>query len=119
MQERGTSCNAVIVISRSRDRAERSRGQRALVGCWNELIHHCLLHCSPPAMEPQGLLHWANSIRLTMATDPGRLVFKEQVQTHGFMFLDDYLDNIVSGAKAEYVPSFLLTPVFLTCCIVL
>jgi hypothetical protein len=60
-------------------------------------------------MEPQGLLHWANSIRLTMASDPGRLVFKEQVQTHGFMFLDDYLENIVSGAKAEYVLSFLVS----------
>ena len=52
-------------------------------------------------MDYPGLLSWANSIRLTMASDPGRQVFKDQVQTHGFMFLEDYLDNIVSGAKAE------------------
>jgi hypothetical protein len=52
-------------------------------------------------MDHPGLLSWANSIRLTMASDPGRQVFKDQVQTHGFMFLEDYLDNIVSGAKAE------------------
>lgn len=53
-------------------------------------------------MAHPGLLNWANSIRLTMASDPGRQVFKDQVQTHGFLFLDDYLDNIVSGAKQEY-----------------
>lgn len=56
-------------------------------------------------MEQSGLLSWANGICLTMASDPGRQVFKDQVQTHGFVFLEDYLDNIVSGAKAESVAS--------------
>jgi len=36
-----------------------------------------------------------------MATDPGRQLFKDQVDAHGFRFLDDYLENIVSGAKEE------------------
>jgi len=54
-------------------------------------------------MAHLGLLNWANSIRQTMASDAGRQVFKDEVQTHGFLFLDDYLDNIVSGAKQEYV----------------
>jgi hypothetical protein len=52
-------------------------------------------------MATEGLLQWANHIRLTMATDPGRALFKEQVQTHGFSFLDNYLDNILSNAKPE------------------
>lgn len=53
-------------------------------------------------MEYPGLLNWANSVRLTMANDSGRQLFKEQVQTHGFLFLDDYLDSIISGQKQEY-----------------
>jgi len=59
----------------------------------------------PSTMEHPGLLSWANSVRLTMASDPGRQLFKDQVQMHGFLFLEDYLDNIVSGAKQEYVLS--------------
>lgn len=54
-------------------------------------------------MAHSGLLNWANSVRLTMASDPGRHAFKDQVQTLGFLFLDDYLDNILSGARQESV----------------
>jgi len=36
-----------------------------------------------------------------MVSDPGRKLFQEQVQTHGFSFLDDYLDNILSEVKQE------------------
>lgn len=50
-------------------------------------------------MAHPGLLSWANSVRLTMASDPGRQAFKDQIQAVGYLFLDDYLDNIVSGAK--------------------
>ena len=52
-------------------------------------------------MEYPGLLNWANSVRQTMANDPGRQLFKDQVQIHGFSFLDDYLDSIISGQKQE------------------
>lgn len=57
-------------------------------------------------MAQTGLLGWANSVRMTMASDPGRKLFQEQVQTHGFSFLDDYLDNILYGAKQECVCRF-------------
>lgn len=54
-------------------------------------------------MTLPGLLSWTNSVRLTMASDSGRQAFKDQVQTLGFLFLDDYLENILSGAKQESV----------------
>ena len=53
-------------------------------------------------MAHQGILAWATSIRVEMASDPGRSVFQDQIQTHGFVFLDDYLDNIISVPKQEY-----------------
>jgi hypothetical protein len=52
-------------------------------------------------MAHPGLLSWSNSIRLAMANDSGRQDFRDQVQTYGFLFLDDYLDNIIYGAKQE------------------
>jgi len=61
-------------------------------------------------MATEGLLQWANNIRLTMETDPGRALFKEQVQMHGFSFLDDYLDNILSNAKPEWASIILFGP---------
>jgi hypothetical protein len=45
---------------------------------------------------------WATSVRVAMATDPCRWFFHDQIQTHGFAFLDDYLDNILAGPKQEY-----------------
>ncbi|KAJ3513818.1 hypothetical protein NLJ89_g2733 [Agrocybe chaxingu] len=61
-------------------------------------------------MSHPGLLSWANSVRMTMASDPGRQLFKDQVQTHGFLFLDDYLDNIISGAKQDPLIELVKTP---------
>ncbi|KAF8807394.1 hypothetical protein BYT27DRAFT_7189481 [Phlegmacium glaucopus] len=61
-------------------------------------------------MDYPGLLNWANSVRLTMTSDPGRQLFKEQVQTHGFLFLDDYLDSIVSGQKQDPLIELVKTP---------
>jgi hypothetical protein len=52
-------------------------------------------------MAQAGLLEWSNSIRFNMATDPGRQLFQDQINTYGFLFLDDYLDNILCGAKQE------------------
>ncbi|GLB36140.1 putative dcp2, box A domain [Lyophyllum shimeji] len=57
-----------------------------------------------------GLLEWANSVRYTMATDPGRQLFQDQLQTHGFIFLDDYLDNIVSGPCQDPLIELVKTP---------
>jgi len=38
-----------------------------------------------------------------LANDPCRRLFEDQVQKHGFIFLEDYLENILDGPKQEYV----------------
>jgi len=43
---------------------------------------------------PARYLIMGQSIRATWSIDPCRHLFR-QIQTHGFLFLDDYLDNIV------------------------
>ncbi|KAG6867147.1 hypothetical protein C0993_006258 [Termitomyces sp. T159_Od127] len=48
-----------------------------------------------------GLLEWSNAIRFTMENDPGRENFQSHLNTHGFVFLDDYLENILSGPCQE------------------
>lgn len=50
-------------------------------------------------MAQTGLLDWANSIRFQMANDPGRQIFQDQVQTHGFLYLSDYFDDLIAGGK--------------------
>ena len=50
-----------------------------------------------------GVIIWANSIRTTMANDPGRQTLQDQIQTNGFLFLDDYVESILAGPKREYV----------------
>ena len=45
-----------------------------------------------------------------MVEDYGRQFFKDQIQQQGFLFLEDYLDNILApSAKEEYVHSTSLT----------
>lgn len=58
-------------------------------------------------METQthGLLAWTASIRTAMVNDPGRQLFEDQIQTQGFLFLDEYLDNILAESKKEYAGS--------------
>ncbi|KAG5647977.1 hypothetical protein DXG03_007011 [Asterophora parasitica] len=57
-----------------------------------------------------GLLEWSNSIRITLASDPGRQLFQDQLNTHGFIFLDDYLDNILSGPSQDPLIELVKTP---------
>ncbi|KNZ73440.1 Inner centromere protein-related protein pic1 [Termitomyces sp. J132] len=57
-----------------------------------------------------GLLEWSNAIRFTMANDPGREIFKDQLNTHGFIFLDDYLENILSGPSQDPIIELVKTP---------
>lgn len=38
-----------------------------------------------------------------MINDPGRQFFDDQVQSQGFLFLEEYLDNIWAAAKQESV----------------
>lgn len=57
-----------------------------------------------------GILAWTTSIRTSMAKDPCRQLFEDQVQTHGFIFLDDYLENILAGPKQEAIIDLVKTP---------
>ena len=50
-----------------------------------------------------GVIAWANSIRFTMAKDPGRQFLYEQIQKEGIDFLDVYLENFLDGPRKEYV----------------
>ncbi|KAK7064239.1 INCENP-ARK-bind domain-containing protein [Favolaschia claudopus] len=61
-------------------------------------------------MEGQGLLEWCNSTRFTMVNDPGRQLFHDQIQTHGFLFLTDYLDNILAGPRRDPLIELVKTP---------
>ncbi|KAL0951208.1 hypothetical protein HGRIS_007933 [Hohenbuehelia grisea] len=61
------------------------------------------------AQQP-GLLKWANSVRLTMAGDPGRQFFKDHIQQHGFLFLEDYLGDIVAGPRQDPIIDLVKTP---------
>ncbi|KAJ3526811.1 hypothetical protein NMY22_g10020 [Coprinellus aureogranulatus] len=61
-------------------------------------------------MAQGNLLGWANEVRLTMAKDTGRGFFQQQVHTQGFLFLDDYLDNILAGPKKDPLIELVKTP---------
>ncbi|KAF5390240.1 hypothetical protein D9757_002950 [Collybiopsis confluens] len=63
-----------------------------------------------PAMVQADIIQWANYIRSSMAFDPGRQYFQDQIQQHGFHFLDSYLDNIISKPRHEDVVALLKTP---------
>ncbi|KAJ7103543.1 hypothetical protein B0H15DRAFT_812636 [Mycena belliarum] len=64
----------------------------------------------PAAAMDHGLLDWCNSTRFTMANDPGRQLFQDQIQTHGFLFLTDYLDNILAGPRRDPLIELVKTP---------
>lgn len=53
-----------------------------------------------------GIHAWMLSIRQSMTNDPCRQLFEDQVQTHAFLFLDDYLENIIAGPQQAYVLLF-------------
>ncbi|KAK0208219.1 hypothetical protein DFS33DRAFT_1302110 [Desarmillaria ectypa] len=61
-------------------------------------------------MSQSGLLKWGNDVRHSMANDPGRQFFRDQLQMHGFLFLDDYLDNILAGARQDALIDLVKTP---------
>ncbi|KAJ8083985.1 hypothetical protein PM082_002752 [Marasmius tenuissimus] len=61
-------------------------------------------------MANPGLLQWGNSIRFLMANDSGRESLQQQIQTHGFLFLDDYLDNILAKPKQDALIDLVKTP---------
>ncbi|KAF7339481.1 INCENP-ARK-bind domain-containing protein [Mycena sanguinolenta] len=61
-------------------------------------------------MEQPGVLEWCNSTRFAMINDPGRQLFQDQINTHGFLFLNDYLDNILAGPRRDPLIELVKTP---------
>ncbi|KAJ7244788.1 hypothetical protein B0H12DRAFT_802889 [Mycena haematopus] len=61
-------------------------------------------------MQQPGVLEWCNSTRFTMVNDPGRQLFQDQIHTHGFLFLNDYLDNILAGPRRDPLIELVKTP---------
>ncbi|KAL4070924.1 hypothetical protein J3A83DRAFT_3311215 [Scleroderma citrinum] len=57
-----------------------------------------------------GIHGWMLSIRASMANDPCRQLFEDQVQTHAFLFLDDYLENIIAGPQQAPIIDLVKTP---------
>jgi hypothetical protein len=58
-------------------------------------------NCATMTSQTPGILRWTSSIRNSMINDPGRQFFEDQVQSQGFLFLEEYLDNIWAAAKQE------------------
>lgn len=53
--------------------------------------------------KESGIHAWMASVRASMANDPCLQLFEDQVQTHAFIFLDDYLEHILAGPKQASV----------------
>ena len=61
--------------------------------------HHHAGTMAKPDTSESGICAWMSSVRASMANDPCRQLFEDQVQTHAFIFLDDYLEHILAGPK--------------------
>lgn len=55
------------------------------------------------ALRVAGIDKWAAGIRHRMANDPGRQDLDDHILCNGFLFLDEYLEDIVMGARSGYV----------------
>ncbi|KAI9512601.1 hypothetical protein F5148DRAFT_1373096 [Russula earlei] len=62
------------------------------------------------ASQTSGILRWTCSIKDAMTNDPGRQFFEDQVQSQGFLFLEEYLDNIWAAAKQDSFVDLVKTP---------
>ncbi|KAF8560347.1 hypothetical protein OG21DRAFT_1452349 [Imleria badia] len=63
-----------------------------------------------PDTSESGICAWMSSVRASMANDPCRQLFEDQVQTHAFIFLDDYLEHILAGPKQGPIIELVKTP---------
>ncbi|KZT30592.1 hypothetical protein NEOLEDRAFT_1126184 [Neolentinus lepideus HHB14362 ss-1] len=57
-----------------------------------------------------GILTWATSIRTALASDPAMQAFGDQIQQHGLLFLDNYMENILTGPNREPIIELVKTP---------
>ena len=53
------------------------------------------------AVDNVGVLAWCDTIRFTMAKDPGRELFDAEMKQHGFDFLDNYIEDVLSRHATE------------------
>ncbi|KIJ25703.1 hypothetical protein M422DRAFT_273334, partial [Sphaerobolus stellatus SS14] len=63
-------------------------------------------------MESQqsGIEKWMTGIRSRMANDPGRQDLEDHILCNGFLFLDEYLEDILIGAKSAPIIELTKTP---------
>ncbi|KAG8947471.1 hypothetical protein FRC00_009095, partial [Tulasnella sp. 408] len=45
----------------------------------------------------KGIVKWASNIKTRLANDSTRNAFKELVQVQGFLFLEEYLEEVQRG----------------------
>ncbi|KAG8883850.1 hypothetical protein FRB98_002762 [Tulasnella sp. 332] len=57
-----------------------------------------------------GVQHWSLNITTKLANDPTRPAFKEFVQVHGFLFLEEFLEDALKGPKDQTVVDLAKTP---------
>ncbi|KAI9460593.1 hypothetical protein BJY52DRAFT_1168607 [Lactarius psammicola] len=73
-------------------------------------LHQADHNSTTMTSHTSGILRWTSSIRDSMINDPGRQFFEDQVQSQGFLFLDEYLDNIWAAAKQDSFVDLVKTP---------
>ncbi|KAF8587277.1 hypothetical protein K439DRAFT_1659112 [Ramaria rubella] len=57
-----------------------------------------------------GINKWATAVRHRMANDPGRQDLDDHILCNGFLFLDEYLEDILLGARSEPIIELTKTP---------
>ncbi|KAF8517349.1 hypothetical protein JB92DRAFT_2906603 [Gautieria morchelliformis] len=57
-----------------------------------------------------GIEKWAAGIQQRMANDPGRQDLEDHILCNGFLFLDEYLEDILLGARSEPIIELTKTP---------
>lgn len=50
-----------------------------------------------------GINKWIAGIRYRMENDPGRQDLDDHILCNGFLFLDEYLEDILTGTRTEFV----------------
>jgi hypothetical protein len=53
------------------------------------------------AQQPTDVVRWLATARTELENDPGRKWVHDQIQFHGFQFLDDYIDKVRAGPKNQ------------------
>jgi hypothetical protein len=56
--------------------------------------------------ETTGVISWMATIRASMRNDQGRQLFEDRVQSQGFLFLEEYLDDIKASSTQEYAITY-------------